>query len=379
MSKLIRFAEVNPFSSKIQKSINKSILNTVKEKDFILGNKVKKFENKFAKFSNSKYAVGCATGTDALLLALKSLNLKKNHEIIIPGMSYISTGLCASLNKNKIVFADIDDETGLISLQSIKKKISKNTKVIIPVNLYGQKVNIKLLRKIVGKKVFIIEDSAQSHFSSNCSYCEKNDHLLCYKKEKDHKYADLSCYSFYPSKNLGAYGDAGIITTENSKLYKMLLILRNLGSVEKNNHKYEGLNSRLDTIQASVLLEKLKYTPILNNNRRKISDYYDGELAFIDKVKITITNPGSSRHLYVIRVKNRDKLARYLLKNRIPVQFHYPYSLNRVGALKANIKKTKLINSEKWAKECISLPLHPEMSMNDAKRVVNFIKKYFNY
>ena len=122
MSKLIRFTEVNPFSSKIQKSINKSILNTVKEKDFILGNKVKKFENKFAKFSNSKYAVGCATGTDALLLALKSLNLKKNHEIMIPGMSYISTGLCASLNKNKIVFADIDDETGLISLQSIKKK-----------------------------------------------------------------------------------------------------------------------------------------------------------------------------------------------------------------------------------------------------------------
>ena len=378
MSKFMRFTEVNPFNSKIQKLINKSILNTIKEKDFILGKKVKKFENEFAKLSNSKHAVGCATGTDALLLALKSLNLKKNHEIIIPGMSYISTGLCASLNKNKIIFADIDKETGLISFESIKKKLSKNTKVVIPVNLYGQKVDIKLLRKMVGKKVYIIEDSAQSHFSSDCNYCEKTDHLLCYKKEKSHKYADLSCYSFYPSKNLGAYGDAGIITTENSKLYKMLLILRNLGSVKKNDHKYEGLNSRLDTVQASVLLEKLKYTPVLNNSRRKISDYYDGEFAFIDKIKLTITNPGSSRHLYVIRVKNRDKLAKYLLKKNIPVQFHYPYSLNRVGTLKGNIKKVKLINSENWAKECISLPIHPKMSLNDAKRVTNLIKKYFD-
>ncbi len=158
----------------------------------------------------------------------------------------------------------------------------------------------------------------------------------------------------------------------------MLLILRNLGSVKKNDHKYEGLNSRLDTVQASVLLEKLKYTPVLNNSRRKISDYYDGEFAFIDKIKLTITNPGSSRHLYVIRVKNRDKLAKYLLKKNIPVQFHYPYSLNRVGTLKGNIKKVKLINSENWAKECISLPIHPKMSLNDAKRVTNLIKKYFD-
>ena len=161
----MKFTDVNPFNKKIQKKINNSILNTVKRGDFILGEKVKKFERKFAKLSGTKYAVGCATGTDALLLALKCINLKKNHEVIIPGMSYISTGLCAALNNNKIVFADIDDKTGLISLESIKKKISKNTKVIIPVNLYGQKVNLKLLRKIVGETVFIIEDSAQSHLA----------------------------------------------------------------------------------------------------------------------------------------------------------------------------------------------------------------------
>ena len=294
-------------------------------------------------------------------------------------MSYISTAICASLNNNKIIFADIDDETGLISFESIKRSLSKNTKVIIPVNLYGQKVDIKLLRKVVGRRVFIIEDSAQSHFSSSCHDCNNTDHSSCFKREKSHKYADLSCYSFYPSKNLGAYGDGGLLTTENTNLYKRLLVLRNLGSIKKNHHQYEGLNSRLDTIQASVLLEKLKYTPLLNNYRRKIATYYDEGLAYIDNIKLTSTDPGSSRHLYVIRVKDRDKLAKYLKKNKIHVQFHYPYSLNKTGALSKKIKKVRLSNSEKWAKECVSLPLHPNMSINEAKRTVNFIKKYYRY
>ena len=375
----MKFTDVNPFNKKIQKKINNSILSTIKKGDFILGKNVKIFEKKFSRLSGSRYAVGCATGTDALLLALKSLNLKKKHEIIIPGMSYISTGLCAALNNNKIIFADIDDETGLISLESIKKNISNNTRVIIPVNLYGQKVDIKLIRKVVGKRIFIIEDSAQSHFSSSCHDCNYADHSLCFKREKSHKYADLSCYSFYPSKNLGAYGDGGLLTTENANLYKRLLVLRNLGSIKKNHHQYEGLNSRLDTIQASVLLEKLKYTPLLNNYRRKISTYYDEELAYIDDIKLTSTDPGSSRHLYVIRVKDRDKLVKYLKKNKILVQFHYPYSLNKTGALSKKIKKVRLNNSEKWAKECVSLPLHPNMSINEAKRTVNFIKKYYRY
>ena len=118
---------------------------------------------------------------------------------------------------------------------------------------------------------------------------------------------------------------------------------------------------------------------MLNNYRRKISAYYDVELDFIDKIKLTITDPGSSRHLYVIRVRNRDKLAKYLIKNNIPVQFHYPYSLNKTGALSRKVRRVKLFNSEKWARECISLPLHPNMSMTEAKRTVNCIKKYFRY
>ena len=373
----MKFTDVNPITNYQQNKITKSIISTIRKGDFILGKNVKKFEKKFSKLSNSKYAVGCATGTDALLLALKALNLKKNDEVIIPGMSYISTGLCVALNNIKIVFADINDETGLISLENVKKKISKKTKVVIPVNLYGQKVDIKLLRKIVGKKIYIIEDSAQSHFSYSCYNCRNYFNNICCKKERNHQYSDLSCYSFYPSKNLGAYGDGGIITTNKSSIYNKLKILRNLGAIKKNVHEYEGLNSRLDTIQASILLEKIKYTNDHNDYRRKISSFYDEELSLLDEVKLTQSKPGSSRHLYVIRVKNRNKLANYLIKNKIPVQYHYPYSLNKAGALRKKIKKVKLINSEKWAKECLSLPLYPYMPLNEAKRVVNFIKKFY--
>ena len=374
----MKFTDVNPFNKKIQKNINKSILNTIKKGDFILGKNVEKFEKKFSKLSNSKYAVGCATGTDALLLALKAINLKKNHEVIIPGMSYISTGLCVSLNNNKIIFADIDEDTGLISFDSIKKKISKNTKVVIPVNLYGQKVNLKLLRKILGKKIYIVEDSAQSHLAYSCYDCGNSFNEVCCKKERNHQYADVSCYSFYPSKNLGAYGDGGIVTTNNLSLYKKIKVLRNLGSIKKNDHKFEGLNSRLDTIQSSVLLEKINYLNKHNDYRRMIANFYDENLSSVDEVKLSVSNPGSSRHLYVIRVKKRDKLAKYLLNKKIPIQFHYPYSLNKTGALRKKIKKVKLINSEKWARECLSLPLYPYMPLNEARRVVNFIKKFYD-
>ena len=283
MTKPIHFADVNPISKILDSKIKKEINSVILKKDFILGNAVNAFEREFSKISKIKYSVGCASGTDALILALKSLNLKKKDEVIAPAMTYISTGLSIILNNNKLVLADIDNETGLISLKDVSKKINRNTKAIIPVNLYGQKVDLKKLRRVVGRKIAIIEDAAQSHLSFSCYQCKKKIDNICCKKERNDSFADISCYSFYPSKNLGAYGDGGIITTQNPKFYTKLLILRNLGSIRKNSHEYEGLNSRLDTIQASVLLEKLKYTPFLNNRRRKISEYYDEELSFMGR------------------------------------------------------------------------------------------------
>ena len=179
------------------------------------------------------------------------------------------------------------------------------------------------------------------------------------------------------TKNLGAFGDGGLVSVNNELLYKRLLALRNLGSIKKNSHFLKGVNSRLDTLQAVVLREKLGEVLSFNEKRRKIAEYYDKHLSNIREIKLTKTNKGSSRHLYVIRVKNREKLIKYLSKRKISCQIHYPYSLNKLEAFKKHINKVKLYVSERWSRDCLSLPIHPNLSGKDAKRVVDSIKKYF--
>ena len=378
MIKKINFTNVNPIDNKTTSLTVKKIINVIKNKDFILGNEVKNFESNFSKLSKIKYSVGCASGTDALVLALKSLNLKSSDEVIVPAMTYISTGLSVLINKNRLVYADIDNETGLISIDSILKNITNKTRVIIPVNLYGQKFDLKELRKKISSRIFIIEDSAQSHFAFSCFNCKNKKKDFCCKKEMNDHFADISCYSFYPAKNLGAYGDAGLVSTNNKKTYLKLLALRNLGSIKKHQHELLGLNSRLDTIQASILNTKLKYTLKFNDKRREIAKIYDKKLNHIKKIKLTHTKPGSSRHLYVIRTKRRDSLIKYLISKKIPCQIHYPYSLNKLKPF-SKITRTKksLKNSIEWSKECLSLPIHPNLKRTEINLIIKNIQKFF--
>ena len=379
MIKKINFTHVNPIRSKEIFLIKKEISKIINKKNFILGEEVRKFENNFSKLSKIKYSVGCASGTDALILALKSLELKSSDEVIVPAMTYISTGLSVLTNNNKLVYADINNDTGLISIDDIIKKITKKTKVIIPVNLYGQKVNLKKLRSRISNKIFIVEDSAQSHFAFSCFNCPNKDKKKCCQKERNDRYADISCFSFYPAKNIGAFGDAGLVSTNNQKLYKKLLSLRNLGSIKKHEYDYLGINSRLDTLQAVVLKQKLRSILKLNQSRRKIAKIYDNNLDKIKEINLIKTKPGSTYHLYVIKTKKRDSLQRYLKSKKIYCQIHYPYSLNKLKPFKKYIKNTKLRNSEQWSRECISLPMHPNLQINQVYRVVYEIMKYFKY
>ena len=378
MIKKINFTHVNPIRSKEIFLIKKEISKIINKKNFILGEEVRKFENNFSKLSKIKYSVGCASGTDALILALKSLELKSSDEVIVPAMTYISTGLSVLTNNNKLVYADINNDTGLISIDDIIKKITKKTKVIIPVNLYGQKVDLKKLRSRIGSKIFIVEDSAQSHFAFSCFNCPNKDKKKCCQKERNDRYADISCFSFYPAKNIGAFGDAGLVSTNNKKLYKKLLSLRNLGSVKKHEHNYLGINSRLDTIQAVVLNKKLGSILKLNNIRRRLALLYDEKLKTVPEIKITKTKPGSTRHLYIIRTKKRDSLMKHLLNKNILCQIHYPYALNKLKPfIKFNKKKKFIKNSEKWSNECLSLPMHPELKIKEINKVVKEIKNFF--
>lgn len=357
---MIHFADVNPINKNTENLIFKELKKIITTKSFILGKNTEIFEKKFSKFENYKYGIGCSSGTDALILALRSLNLKENDEIIMPGLSYISTLYSALLVSQKfnIKFVDIDINTGLIDINKLKNKISKKTKVIIVVNLYGQKINLKKLGVLKKKYNFkIIEDSAQ------CQGTSAN------KQKK--QLSDLCCYSFYPSKNLGAYGDAGFICTNNKRLYSYIKKFRTVGSIKKNIHSQLGSNSRIDNLQSSVLNIKLNYLNNFNKERKNIAKIYHENLTNIKNIKLMKFDNNSVYHLYLIRVKNRNKFINYMNKKKIECGCHYPYTL-----YKKYDPSLKLINSETLSKECVSLPIYPGLNKQKIKKIILAIKKF---
>ena len=259
---MIKLLDLYNQDKSIHKNIFFKIKQTIKKNDFINGQSVKTFETNFSKFCDTKFCSSVGNGTDALLIALKSLNLNKNDEVIIPAMTYKSTLLAVSNLGLKVVFVDIEKDGSSICVKDLKRKISKKTKVIICVNLYGNPVDFKNIKELIKnkKKIFLIEDSAQAHGAYDCSSCSHKDKPVCCKKSKKiGSVGDIACFSFYPGKNLGAYGDAGAILTNNLKHFKKIELIKNLGSMEKFNcYSPYSVNSRLDTIQAIILDEKLK-------------------------------------------------------------------------------------------------------------------------
>jgi len=354
---MIKFLDIYNQDKNLHISIIKDIKKIFKKGDFILGNDVTKFENKFSNFCNSKYSIGCANGTDALTIALKSLNLKKNSEVIIPAMTYCSTAF-SIINANlKPVLVDTEFMKSTIDILQIKKKINKKTKVIMPVHLYGSVVNIKEIKKIIkNKNIFIIDDCAQAHGAKDI-YGKKVGSL-----------ADISTFSLYPGKNLGAYGDAGVITTNNKKFYRIIKKIRNLGSEVKFKHDLVGMNSRLDSLQSIILNHKLKQLPKLNSKRRKIASEYDNKI-INKKIEKLRYSKFSIYHQYVLIVKKRNEFIKYLKKAKIQYGFHYPYAIHQLDALKKYFQKEKFPNSEMLAKYGISIPIDPNLS----KKEINYI------
>ena len=350
------------------KNIHKTILNNIKKLllkgDFILGDAVSKFEKKFKKYCGSKFAIGCANGTDALTLALISLNLPKKSEVIIPAMTYCSTAFSVINANLKPVLVDIDYKKPTININEIKKKITKKTRVIMPVHLYGSVVEISKIKKIIRKKkIFIIDDCAQAHGA-------KDD-----KGRSVGSLSDISTFSLYPGKNLGSYGDAGIITTKHKSYFLKLKKLRNLGSIEKFKHDVVGMNSRLDTIQALVLNEKIKNLNRYNYKRRKIASFYNQNIKN-EKISKLIYSKNCVYHQYVILVNDRITFSKYLDKNKIQYGYHYPKCIHELDVFKKENKSNKFPNSELISKKGISLPIDPNLSIQDLKYICNKINEF---
>ena len=360
---MIKFLDITRQDKQIKNIIINDIKKIISKNNFILGEEVYNFEKSFAKFCNVKYAVSCANGTDALTISLKILNLPKNSEVIIPAMTYCSTAFSVINAGLKPVLVDLEKNKPTICIREIKKKLTSKTKVIMPVHLYGSVVNINEIRKIIKhKKIYIIDDCSQAHGAK-----------LGHKRVGS--FADISCFSLYPGKNLGAYGDAGIITTNNNIFYKRAKNFRNLGSDKKFVHTHIGFNSRLDTIQAVVLTHKLKNLEKYNKKRSHLAKYYDENINNNKIVKLNYSKQ-SVYHQYVILVKNRTKLKKLLEKNKIQYGFHYPRSINQLDCLKKKFKNKKFKYAENIANNCLSLPIDPTLNINQIKKIISVLNSF---
>lgn len=363
----VQFVDLKKQYLSIKNEIDEAIKKVLDETDFILGKNVKEFEENFAKLHNVKYCVGVSNGTSAIYLALKCFNLNKNDEIIVPANTFIATSEVVSQIGAKIKFVDVDEKTHLISLDEVKKAINTNTKGVIAVHLFGQMCNVIELSKICKENnLFLIEDSAQAHLAE-------------FNGIKPGEISDIATFSFYPGKNLGAYGDAGAILTNNEKYANKIRALRNHGRLpgEKYEHSIEGHNERIDALQCAILNVKLKYLEKWTEMRIKNAQYYDDILKDIKKPFVQ-KNAKHVYHLYVIQVnKNRDELQNKLKEKGISTGIHYPIILPKLKAYEhLNLNENDFPIAYKLSNNMLSLPMFPELSKEEMDYVAKSLKNF---
>ncbi|MDA8570158.1 DegT/DnrJ/EryC1/StrS family aminotransferase [Candidatus Pelagibacter sp.] len=363
----IKFTDLykaNKFKAKnIHKTIIGGISNLIKKNSFVGGKEVLTFEKNFAKFTNSKYCVGVGNGTDALEIAIESLNLKKDSEVIVPTNTWISTAEAVTRNGLRVVFCDISLKDYTIDIDDLKKKISNKTSAIMVVHLFGYPANLKKIKKIAKKrKIKIIEDCAQAHGS---------------KVENQHvgTFGDIGTFSFFPGKNLGAYGDGGGIITNRIDLKKKCELIRNHGALGKYDHKFPGRNSRLDTIQAYILNTKLRYYAKKLQKRNQLAKIYLKKLKKTNGINLPILDfkkNFNTFHQFVIRLELRDELQDYLKKNGVDTMIHYPYMLNELDFYKKNRGSKGHKNSKNLGNKILSLPITED---HTKKEIIYICKK----
>ena len=335
---------------------------------YIQGEELKKFEKNFASYCGTKYCVGVANGLDALTLTLrawKELGLLKNgDEVLVPANTYIATILAITANDLQPILIEPDPQTFNISTKILKTSLTRRTKVVVPVHLYGQLADMKEISQFCKKNnLLILEDAAQAHGAS-----------INYKRAGN--FGDAGAFSFYPGKNLGALGDAGAITTSDKILADALFALRNYGSHQKYQNLYQGVNSRLDEIQAAFLNVKLGYLDQETSHRQRISAIYDEDIQNQEILKPY--HPMDSSHvwhLYVIRTKDRKSLQAFLQDHNIETLIHYPIAPHHQQAYKS-MKHLTFPVSEKIHEEVLSLPISPFLSEESAHRVSEVINKW---
>jgi dTDP-4-amino-4,6-dideoxygalactose transaminase len=353
----------------IKHDIDNAIERVIKNSSFIGGNEVKAFEEEYSSCLGVKHCIACGNGTDSLEILLKAFGIKNGDEVIVPALSWISTSESVSSVGATPIFVDINSNYFTINTKLIEEKITSKTKAIIPVHLYGHPCDMDEIMLIAKKyKLIVIEDCAQSHLA------EWNNHLVG-------TIGHAASFSFYPGKNLGAYGDAGAMVTNDDNIARLARQIANHGQEGKHNHLIEGRNSRMDGMQAAILRAKLPYLNNWTKQRIAISQLYNLGLKNINKIKIPKVDNNAKHvfHLFVIRTENRNELMKYLSENDIDTALHYPVSLPFLACYKKfNFTVDQFPESYKIQNEILSLPMYPELDSFKVDNITKLIVDFFN-
>jgi len=374
----VPFLDIKAQYDSIRDEINPAIQNILDNTSFILGNAVKEFESNFAKAHNVKNCVGVSSGTDGNHLVLWALGIKPEDEVIIPVNTFIATAWGATLCGATPVFVDCESDSYNLDPEKIEKAITKNTKAIVAVHLYGQPADMDRIKEIADKyNLILVEDCAQSHLAE-------------YKNQKTGGLAKAASFSFYPGKNLGAYGEGGAVTTNDDELALKFRMMREHGSSKKYYHELYGHNYRLEGIQGAVLNVKLKHLEKWTNERRRAAKKYYECLKGIEQIIVPKEMEYSRHvyHLFVIQVKSmgkkdgtskRDDLQKYLEENGISTGLHYPVPLHVQPCFShLGYKKGDFLVAESLAENCLSLPMYPELKDEQIEYIADKIKEFLD-
>jgi dTDP-4-amino-4,6-dideoxygalactose transaminase len=367
----IPFSDLNAQHREVRKEIERAVKSVMQRGDFILGKDVREFEQESAHFFKSRFAVGVSSGTDALFLALDALGIGAGDEVIVPAFTYIATALSVSYTNARPVFVDIDKKSYCLDSELLRKSITRRTKAIIVVHLYGHTADMDEVMKIAKEhNVYVIEDAAQAH-GARIKMADGKWHMAG-------AIGDIGCFSFYPSKNLGAMGDGGLVITNSEDIFKRVCMLRDYGRISKYEHALIGYNARLDTLQAAILRCKLKRLNKWNGMRRKVAQWYTSLFQHDQRVITPTAARGIEHvyHVYAIRIPNRDAVHVGLAKKGINAIVHYPIPLHLQPAYRdLGYRKGDFSVAEKVAEEIISLPMFPHMTKNQVRYVVSTVRK----
>ncbi|GAC1385138.1 MAG: DegT/DnrJ/EryC1/StrS family aminotransferase [Ginsengibacter sp.] len=365
----IPFVDLKAQYISIQPEIDDAIKKVIDETSFIGGKHVADFEKNFEKIYGVKNVISCANGTDSLYIIMKMLNIGAGDEVITVANSWISSSETISQTGARPVFIDIHPDYYSMDDNALEKAITQNTKAVIVVHLQGQMCDIEKIKTICDQNhIYLIEDCAQSHFSE-------------YKGIRAGLTGIAGSFSFYPGKNLGAYGDAGCIITNDDELAEKCKMYARHGALKKHQHKIEGINSRLDAMQAAILSAKLKYILDWTEKRIENAALYNKHLSNIPQIILPQVRPNSKHtyHLYVIRANNRDGLAKYLNEKGIETAIHYPTALPNLEAYKyLGITGSDFPISTKYQNEILSLPMYPELTAEKIEFIRDSIKAYYS-